>query len=78
MKEIIIYQEKIEPLIIEDDDNKDLEEYTQELSKLFEATNVVILSCTSGNYVIRPHKIVSLKVLETKKEKEVDVITDGE
>ena len=75
MKEIVIYQEKMEPLIIEDEDEKELEEYTDNLTKLFDVNNVIVLKCTSGNYILRPHKIVSMKVLENKKV-EVDVIGD--
>jgi len=72
MKKIIkILQPNTEPLIIEDENDDNLNEYTQELSKLLSVGNVVILETSNSNVIIRPHQITSIVVNEEGKRKRV-------
>lgn len=86
MKKLIIYQENLEPIILKDDDNRSLEEYTQELTNLLNSGNISMLTTSNSSVLIRPSKIVSTHVEEVDKsndgsnlkEKQEDVITDME
>jgi len=70
MKKIIkILQSNVEPLIIEDNDETDLNEYIQNLSKLLSVGNVTILETSGSSHIIRPQKIVSITVTEEGKPK---------
>ena len=72
MKKIIkILQMNAEPLIIEEQDDSDLNEYTQKLSKLLSVGHVTILETTESNHIVRPQKIVSISITEegTRKRK---------
>ncbi len=65
MKKIIkILQTNVEPLIIEDKDDSELNEYTQKLSKLLSVGHVTILETSGSTHIIRPHQIVSISVVE--------------
>jgi len=66
MKKIIIYQEKCEPLILIDDDTKDITEYSKEISKITESSKICILETTAGNLILKPTKINSIFVSELK------------
>lgn len=90
MKKIIkILQAEVEPLIIEDENDSDLDKYMAELSNLLSIGNVTILETTTSSHIIRPHKIISITVHEegrkrkyTKRAKIIkediieDVVTD--
>ncbi len=92
MKKIIFYQHKSENLILIDDDNTDIEVYTNELNKILNSNNIVKIETSSGVALIRPSKITSIYVEEIfdyeqnieqtkniKIEKEIitdDIITD--
>jgi len=66
MKKFIkILQTNTEHLIIEDENDSDLNEYVEELSKLLSVGNVTILETTTSSHIIRPHKIVSISVTES-------------
>jgi len=70
MKKIIkILQSNVEPLIIEDIDDTELDEYTQNLSKLLSVGNVTIIETSESSHIIRPQKIVSITVTEEGKPK---------
>jgi len=70
MKKIIkILQSNVEPLIIEDIDDTELNEYTQTLSKLLSVGNVTIIETSESSHIIRPQKIVSITVTEEGKPK---------
>jgi hypothetical protein len=74
MKKIIkILQTNVEPLIIEDQDDSDLNEYIQKLSKLLSVGHVTILEVGESAHIVRPNQIVSISVHEegTKKRKYV-------
>jgi len=68
MKKIIkILQTNIEPLLIEDENDDDLSEYTNNLSKLLSIGNVTILETSSSTVILRPHQITSIVVTEEGK-----------
>ena len=70
MKKIIkILQSNVEPLIIEDQDDTNLNEYIQNLSKLLSVGNVTIIEASDSSHIIRPQKIVSITVTEEGKPK---------
>jgi hypothetical protein len=65
MKKIEIIQRGTKiPVILIDEDETSLDEYTHKLSALLELSKVSILSVTSGNFIVRPHKIISILVSE--------------
>ena len=81
-----------ENVTVLDDDDKDLQEYTKELSSLLKSGNVTILETTTGSLILRPNKITSILVKEMDKEdspsekielkekqqdEHVDMISDG-
>jgi len=70
MKKIIkILQSNVEPLIIEDENDSELSEYSSDLSKLLSVGNVTILETSSSNVIIRPHQITSIVITEEGKRK---------
>ena len=72
MKKIIkILQSNIEPLLIEDNNDDDLNEYVLNLSNLLSVGNVTILETSSSSVILRPHQITSIIVTEegTRKRK---------
>jgi hypothetical protein len=69
MKEIKILQNGVDPIIIHDDDEMELGEYTKKISSLLEMANVAILETSSRNIIVRPHKLVSIEVSECESEK---------
>ena len=90
MKKLTISQEGCSPVVISDDDDSNLEEYTKKLSDLLRAGNVSILHTNKSSTIIRPSKITSIivepieevkvkKSEPVKKEKpkvQEDIITD--
>jgi len=63
-KQITIIQENASPLIIDDSDDRDLNEYTIETSKLLESNNISIIHTSSCSVIIRPNKITSIIIRE--------------
>lgn len=81
MKKIIkILQTNVEPLLIEDENDTELNVYIQELSNLLSVGNVTILETSTSSHIVRPHQIVSISVREegTRKRKYTKrkVVTD--
>jgi len=89
MKKIIkILQSNVDPLLIEDENDEELNKYVLELSKLLSIGNVTILETSSSSIILRPHQISSIIVTEEGKRKRVykkrvikekveDIVTDG-
>jgi hypothetical protein len=72
MKKIIkILQTNVEPLLIVDEDDSELNEYIQNLSNLLSVGHVTILETSSSSHIVRPQKIISISVTEegTRKRK---------
>ena len=80
MKEITIFQENIEPIILIDDDKSSIEEYSKELSKLLKFNNVSVLNTSSASILLKPKKIVSIEVKEilSKLQESVDDVEKSE
>jgi len=80
MKRIVIYQENIEPIILNDDDNSQISSYVENLSKILDLKRIVTLQTTDKLLILRPSKIVSISVSESNEEIknriEEDVIRD--
>ena len=65
MKVIEILQKDCrEKVILKDNDNSDIITYTKDLTKLLKSTDVVILTTTSGNAILRPQHVISILVSE--------------
>jgi nucleoside diphosphate kinase len=63
-KTIVIHQENVSPIYLEDDDDRDLEEYTKSLSSFMTLTNISILHTSTASLITRPSKICSMTVHE--------------
>jgi hypothetical protein len=63
-KQITIIQDGVSPVVVDDSDDRPLDEYTVELSKLLESNNVSIITTTSCKVIIRPNKVTSMIVRE--------------
>lgn len=82
MKKIkIIFDSRTETLLDEDDSN--LEEYSKAISLLLISGNVTIIQTTNEHLLVRPSKILAIKVTEEdaksreeKTEKIEDTVTD--
>lgn len=72
MKTITINQENADPLILQDEDNRDKKKYAEELSKLLSYHTITILETSHSIAIIRPSKITSIKVDEEQNIKESD------
>lgn len=65
MKIITINSMNTAPIQVIDEDDKNIENYSSELSKLLESNNVSILHTTTCSVIIRPN-IISNIVIEEK------------
>ena len=68
MKLITIFQDNGPKIIVEDNDDSDLRDYSKEISRLLEFSNISILHTSSSSIVIRPSKISSIHVEEIQDE----------
>jgi len=62
MKRIRIFQENAEPVELVDNDESDLQTYTNSLTRLFEASHIVTLETDSQTFICRPSKINSILI----------------
>lgn len=76
MKSIIYYLDNGKTVHSRDNSDDDLDAYTNELSKILLEPNVVTISTTEGNLIIRPSRIDVIEVSECSEisEKDVDVL----
>lgn len=63
-KTVTIYQENTSPIIILDDDERTVEEYSNSLSDFMSLSNISILVTSHSAVVIHPSKIISISVSE--------------
>jgi len=66
MKKITIYQRGASNVEIFDDAKDDLDIYCQELSKIFNVSNVVILKTSTSTFIGRPSQLTGLTVEDTE------------
>lgn len=64
MKIITIYQDGGKRVVIEDNDNSNLEDYSKNISSLLEFSNISILHTTESTIILRPSKILSIQINE--------------
>jgi len=76
MKKITIYQRGVPNVDIFDDDNEDLDKYCQELSKIFNMSNVVILKTSSTTFIGRPSQITGLNVEDIESNNQQTIETE--
>ena len=70
MKQIKIFFSDATHIVLEDNDDRAIEEYTSELSKVLESNNIAILHTSADSTIIRPNKIsaIIITLIETQKE----------
>jgi hypothetical protein len=76
MKKITIYQRGVPNVDIFDDDNEDLDKYCQELSKIFNMSNVVILKTSTSTFIGRPSQITGLNVEDIESNNQQTIETE--
>ncbi len=76
MKKITIYQRGVPNVDIFDDDNEDLDKYCQELSKIFNMSNVVILKTSSTTFIGRPSQITGLNIEDIESNNQQTIETE--
>lgn len=82
MKKIKIIFDSSLPEEIFDKDENSISDYAKSLSSLFVSGNIIIVETSSCSLVLRPSKIIGIKVTEEpekseiKKEEIQDIITD--
>lgn len=64
MKIITIHQDGGKRVVIEDNDNSNLEDYSKNISSLLEFSNISILHTTESTIILRPSKILSIQINE--------------
>ena len=64
MKNITIYQEGVDPILINDDDDDELVSYSKKISSILENNNISILQSKFISVITRPSKIISIVVEE--------------
>ena len=62
MKKITIFQKESPPIILIDDDDSEIQEYTQELSNIMKMSNIAYLQIKDECVIIKPSNIISIKV----------------
>lgn len=67
MKIIKIFQENNEIVELIDNDDTNRIDYTSQLKNIFESNDVIILETSSGSMIVRPHKIISILIVDDNK-----------
>jgi len=78
MRKITIYQRGSSNVEILDDSDMELNDYCQELSKLFQMTNVAILNTSHSTFIGRPSQLTGIVVEDDKSGKEQEIKPDLE
>ena len=66
MKLITIFQDRGQNIVLNDNDNSDLQEYSKNISSLLEFSNISILHTSDSSTILRPSKILSIHIDEIK------------
>lgn len=62
MKTLTIRFSNADPIVVEDKDDKAIEEYVSELSKILESNTITILHTSSSSIIIRPNAVIAVIV----------------
>lgn len=62
MRKITIHQNDTQNIEVLDDSNEPIDEYCTRLSELMKMGNIAILKTSSASVVLRPSKVVGIKV----------------
>ena len=79
MKKIVIEEESGEQIILLDNDDADITEYCHKLSKSMIGNNINIIETSQVSLIIRPYKIISIKVFNMSSDinlNDEDVVSD--
>ena len=66
MRKIIISTDHTANIEILDASDTDFDQYCEDLSKLFQESNIAILKTSGSTTIIRPSKLVGIEVIELK------------
>lgn len=66
MRKIIISSDYTPSIEVFDESDVDFDQYCKDLSKIFKENNITILKTTSSTTILRPSKIVGIKVMEVE------------
>ena len=73
MRKITIHQSDAENINILDDSDEPIEQFCNKLSELMKMGNVAIVKTSSASVVLRPSKVVGIKVEEKETSQTVDL-----
>lgn len=76
MRKIKIYQRDSQPIELFDNSDIDFNEYCQDLSKIFQVSNVVILKTSEQTFIGRPSQLTGLTVEDDKQEDSDSLLID--
>lgn len=75
MKQILIEKKSGPPIILTDDDDSEISEYTKKCSEILELSNISIIETSSSSAIVRPKEVTSIIISElSNEEKSTDVI----
>jgi hypothetical protein len=63
-KTITVYQKNIPPIYLEDEDSRNMTEYSEALSSFMTLTNISILETSTASLITRPSEICAIEVHE--------------
>lgn len=69
MKRIVIYQQGTSIVELLDDNDEAIDEYCQEISNVFNATNVVMLKTSHSTFIGRPSQLAGIVVEDSESQK---------
>jgi len=75
MKIIQVNFENSTPVIVQDNDESLIAEYSKNLSNILDNTNISILHTSEGSLIIRPDRVVSIFISNVNQPEQVEKIT---
>jgi len=78
MRKITIYQKGSSNVEILDDSDMNIDEYCQELSRLFQMTNVSILKTSHSTFIGRPSQLTGIVVEDEQSEQQLEISPEPE
>ena len=79
MKVITIFLDNGKTIYVNDDNEDDIEVYSNELSAILEESNIVILGTSESTLILRPSRIDGIDIVERKpiEESQVSALKDS-